>query len=42
MADAVIDENLCSRRVDEAMSIMANYYYILVNTGDTFDERLCG
>ena len=31
-ADAVIDENLRSRRVDEARVLAANYYYILVNT----------
>ena len=43
-ADAVIDENLRSRRVDEARVLAANYYYIWVNTfgGGTFDERLCG
>ena len=28
-ADAVIDENLRSRRVDEARVLAANYYYIL-------------
>ena len=37
-ADAVIDENLRSRRVDEARLLYIGKYF----RGGTFDERLCG